>query len=249
MWVIFLSTLLDNNCDLRGISVITDTLLLILLLLLLLLCFIHIFKKKLCYSFREYQLTWEISCLKQAVNKTKRDHIRNDDIRNMGPSFACILMVCCEHLIMQQDQGVLPELHKRNIDDDSGITDMLIEELRRFIDFVSTFHPDIKLTSSTSVKTVNFLDLSITISISHLATFNHYKLTDAHAFLLSTFSLNNPTIEKMQFLLLNLLRLCSICQDTDNFWQKSHEILDFFHRRLCPNRILDLALLGVPQVN
>ena len=52
--------------------------------------------------------------------------------------------------------------------------------------FLNNFHPNLKFTSEKSKKSVNFLDVTVSLIDQHLETDLYYKLTDCHQFLILT---------------------------------------------------------------
>lgn len=65
---------------------------------------------------------------------------------------------------------------------------MSVDELEKFINFFSNFHPIIKFISQISTASVIFLDTIININVSVLTTTAHSKPTDSHSYLLYTSS-------------------------------------------------------------
>ena len=52
--------------------------------------------------------------------------------------------------------------------------------------FLNNFHPNLKFTSEKSKKSVNFLDVIVSLIDQHYEKDLYYKLTDCHQFLILT---------------------------------------------------------------
>ena len=165
----------------------------------------------------------------------------------MGPSYACLFMGHLEHLIFTTFQGPVPYIFRRYIDDGFGVTDISLDDLNHFIDFVSGFHPAIKFTSLISSTSVDFLDICVSIGSTSLTTSVHYKPTASHSFLLYTSSHPRSCRHSLPFS--QLLRLRRLCQDDVDFQVQAHKMLDFFRRRLYPEDILSSALQRVLTIS
>ena len=165
----------------------------------------------------------------------------------MGPSYACLFMGYLEGQIQKQYTGRIPCFYRRYIDDGLGITEMAEEELKDFISFCNNFHPTIKFTSEISGKSVNFLDMTISLNATNIGTTVFYKPTDSHSYLL--YSSSHPPACKNAIPFSQLLRLRRICQDDNDFWNKAHELLQFFRLRSYPEHILKSALHRIRTVD
>ncbi len=64
----------------------------------------------------------------------------------LGPSYACLFVGYQEYLISQSYTGPFPDLLLRYIDDVVGASSLPLQQLQRFIDFVSNFHPALQFT-------------------------------------------------------------------------------------------------------
>ena len=119
-------------------------------------------------------------------------------------------------------------------------------DLSRFITFINAFNPAIRFTSHISTSCVNFLDITITISLSTITTSVYYKPTDTHSFLLYTSSHPQACRDSLPFS--QLLRLRRLCSEDDDFLDRAHEMLDFFRQRLYPENVLTSAMHRVQLI-
>ena len=118
--------------------------------------------------------------------------------------------------------------------------------MSRFINFINVFNPSIRFTSHISTTCVNFLDITITLRLSAISTSVYYKPTDAHSFLLYTSSHPRACRDSLPFS--QLLRLRRLCSEDDDFLERAREMLDFFRRRLYPERVLVSAMHRVQKI-
>ena len=157
----------------------------------------------------------------------------------MGPSFACLFVGYLEEHMFAEYVGPVPELYKRYIDDVFGVSSDSEDELKSFIDFVSSFHPAIKYTFNITKECLSFLDIQCQIQDGQISTSVFYKPTDAHCYL--NYKSCHPqsckdAIPKSQFLCLR--RLCS---DDQDFQTQSQKMKSFFVKRGYPSGKLDAA--------
>ena len=82
----------------------------------------------------------------------------------MGPSFACLFMGHLEEKYFEQFDGAIPSLYKRFIDDCFGVSLTTEQKLMDFINFASSFHPDIKFIHEISKTSLPFLDIRVSIN-------------------------------------------------------------------------------------
>ena len=77
--------------------------------------------------------------------------------------------------------GVKPDLYKRYMDDVAGAASCSEEDLRQFLEFASSFHPNLEYTWSVSTDKLPFLDICMKPQANRIATSIHYKATDSHS--------------------------------------------------------------------
>jgi len=87
-----------------------------------------------------------------------------------------------EEAILSQYTGIIPQLHKRYIDDVVGAACCDGKDLGDFIDHVSNFHPAFQYTHTISETLLPFLDIDLHISGNHFQTSVYYKETDTQLF-------------------------------------------------------------------
>ncbi|XP_059503918.1 uncharacterized protein LOC125456606 [Stegostoma tigrinum] len=85
----------------------------------------------------------------------------------MGPSYACLFVGYVEQSLFRTYTCPKPHLFLRCIDNCIGATLCSHEELKQFIHFTNTFHPNLKFTWAISNTSLTFLDLSISIAGNH----------------------------------------------------------------------------------
>ena len=115
--------------------------------------------------------------------------------------------------------GIKPDLHKRYMDDVAGAASCSEEELRQFLEFASSFHPNLEYTWSVSTDKLPFLDICMK---------PHYKATDSHSYL--NFSSSHPYSCKSSIPYSQFLRLRKICSDDPDFDIEAAKMETFFCR-------------------
>ena len=99
-----------------------------------------------------------------------------------APPYACIYMDRVEQDFLET-QELQPFLWLRYIDDICYIWTHGKEELKKFMEKVNNFTPNLRFTYESSEKSISFLDLVITVSEQKLKTTLHIKSTDCHQYL------------------------------------------------------------------
>lgn len=162
----------------------------------------------------------------------------------MGPSYACLFVGFVENQALSQYPGPRPSLFKRFIDDCLGVATGPKENLVRFIDHLSNFHPSLQFTHTISSSSVSFLDILISIQPDsvYLATSVFYKETDSHSYLL--YSSSHPTPTKNSIPYSQFLRLKRLCSSDDDFERRAEEMISFFTSRHYPQ---DTVLAGLER--
>ena len=102
---------------------------------------------------------------------------------NMGPSYACLFVGYFEEKMLLTYTGTKPIMLWRYIDDYFGISTSTKNELEDFMQYVNDFHPSLSYTYDISDISVNFLDISISMTQHGLTTDIFYKDTDTHSYL------------------------------------------------------------------
>ena len=141
--------------------------------------------------------------------------------------------------ISETYDGSSPSFTKRYIDDILGATSMSRENLDRFINFVSNFHPSFQYTFTVSQVSVNFLDIKLCIKADKISTSVYYKETDSHAYL--KYGSFHPKSCKNAIPFSQFLRLKRLCSDRQDFKSKQKEMEHFFLLRDYPQNIMSKA--------
>ena len=94
----------------------------------------------------------------------------------LGPNYACLFVGYVEGRILSCYTGIKPDLHKRYMDDVAGAASCSEEDLCQFLEFVSSFHPNIDYTWSVSTDKLPFLDICIKPQGNRIATSTQYKV-------------------------------------------------------------------------
>ena len=163
----------------------------------------------------------------------------------MGPLYACLFMGYLEERIFQAFKGRVPDLYKRFIDDCFGVSTSSEEDLVKFINFASNFHPSIKFTYEVSPSSLPFLDILISIDpdVNKLTTSVFYKPTDTHSYL--NYTSSHPASTKDSIPFSQFLRLRRLCSCNADFESRAEEMSIFFanqgYDERCVSRGLERA--------
>ena len=109
----------------------------------------------------------------------------------LGPNYARLSVGYVEEKMLADYPGEKPELDKRLMDDVAGATSCSEQELQRFLEFASNYHPKIDYTWSILANKLPFLDIFIIPRDNCMATSVYYKDTDSHSYL--DFSSSHPS--------------------------------------------------------
>ena len=121
---------------------------------------------------------------------------------------------------------------RRYIDDYFGISTSTKNELEDFMQYVNDFHPSLSYTYDISDTSVNFLDISISMTQHGLTTDIFYKDTDTHSYL--RYESAHPPSCKKGIPYSQFLRLRRICNNDQTFERRSNEMSEFFSQRGFP---------------
>ena len=130
--------------------------------------------------------------------------------------------------ISETYDGPFPEFHKRYIDGILGATSMSRENLDRFINFVSNYHPSFQYTFTVSEVSVNFLDIKLCVKAE----------TGSHAYL--KYGSSHPKSWKNAIPFSQFLRL-KHHSDRQDWKSKEKEMEHFFLARDYPQNIISKA--------
>ena len=132
--------------------------------------------------------------------------------------------------------GTKPDLYKRYMDDVAGAASCSEEDLRKFLEFASSFHPNLEYTWSISTDKLPFLDICLKPRDNRVSTSIYYKDTDSHSYL--NFSSSHPSSCKSSIPYNQFLRLRKICSENDDFESEANKMETFFGARGYPNDLI-----------
>ena len=141
-----------------------------------------------------------------------------------------------EERMLSSYTGIKPDLYKRYMDDVAGAASCSEEDLRQFLEFASSFHPNLEYTWSVSTDKLPFLDICMEAQANRIATSIHYKATDSHSYL--NFSSSHPYSCKSSIPYSQFLRLRKICSDDTDFDIEAAKMETFFAARGYPNDLI-----------
>ena len=118
----------------------------------------------------------------------------------------------------------------------------------RFINFVNSFHPVLKLKSEISEASITFLDINISVQ-DNKATSVHYKSQVRFAQLLTVLIFPPISRQRLNSIYSQFLRLRRLCSDDSDFNSRCGKMSNFFSERGYPDSILSKALNRVQNVN
>eukprot|EP00061_Rhincodon_typus_P003427 g20062.t1 len=133
------------------------------------------------------------------------------------------------------------------IDDCIGAASCSHEELKQFINFTNTSHPNLKFTWTISDTSLSFLDLSVSISGDHLKTGIYFKPINSHSYLGHTSS--HPPSYKNAISYSQFLRLRRVCFQDGMFHSQTSQMSSYFKDRNCPPSVVKNALDSISCVS
>ena len=157
----------------------------------------------------------------------------------MGPSYACLFVGYVEKMLITYT-GTKPIMLRRYINDYIGISTSTKKELKDFMQYVNDFHPSLSYTYDISDTSVNFLDISISMTQHGLTTDIFYKDTDTHSYL--RYESAHPPSCKKGIPYSQFSRLRRICSNDQTFERRSDEMSEFFSQRGFPVNIIKNSL-------
>ena len=110
------------------------------------------------------------------------------------------------------------------------------EDLGQFLEFNSSFHPNLEYTWSVSTDKLPFLDICMKPQGNRTATSIHYKATDSHSYL--NFSSSDPCSYKSSIPFSQFLRLRNICSDDSGLDIEEARLETLFAARGYPNDLI-----------
>ncbi|CAN7947414.1 unnamed protein product, partial [Ixodes hexagonus] len=157
----------------------------------------------------------------------------------MAPNYANVFMGDLEDKFLKQRKKT-PLLYKRYIDDIFMIWQHDLTDLHNFITDFNQFHPTIKFTSTYSVSTINFLDVSVKLVDGVLSTTLYRKPTDSQQYL--SFKSSHPRHCKTAIPYSQALRCRRICSNDDDLNKNLEQLKQAFHKRDYPTALVNNAI-------
>ena len=154
----------------------------------------------------------------------------------LGPYYACLFVGYVDERMLSSSTGIKPDLCKRYMDDVAGAASCSEEDLRQFLEFASSFHPNLEYTWSVSTDKLPLLDIYMKPQANRIATSIYYKATDSHSYL--NFSSSHPYSCKSSIPYSQFLRLRKICSDDANFDIEAAKMETFLAARGYPNDLI-----------
>ena len=134
-------------------------------------------------------------------------------------------------------------LRLRYIDDISFIWTHRKEELKKFVEKLNNFTPNLRFTYETSEKNISFLDLIITVSEQKLKTTLHIKSTDRHQYLHYTSSL--PEHSKHSVAFSQTIRISILCPEENDFNNCRSQLKFWFLKKGYPEKLIEIEMIKV----
>ena len=157
----------------------------------------------------------------------------------LGPNYACLFVGYVEEKMLAEYPGEKPELYKRYMDDVAGATSCSEQELQRFLEFASNYHPKIDYTWSVSADKLQFLDIYMIPRGNRIETSIYFKDTHSHSYL--DFGSSHPSKCKTSIPYSQFLRLRKICSDDDDFHHEISHMERHFAARGYPQDVITRA--------
>ena len=110
---------------------------------------------------------------------------------------------------------------------------------------MNNFDPNLKFTSEKSKKSVNFLDVTVSLINQHLETDLYCKSTDCHQFL--DFNSAHPIHIKKSIVYSQGLRIKRLCSSSVAFENYLESLKDWFQNRGYPKTLVDNQLKRVTE--
>ena len=121
--------------------------------------------------------------------------------------------------------GTKPIVLRRYIDDYVGISTSTKKELEDLMQYVNDFHQSLSYTYDISDTSVNFIDISISMTQHGLTTDISYKDTDTHSYL--RYELAHPPSCRKGIPYSQFIRLRRICNNDQTFERRLDEMSEF----------------------
>jgi predicted GIY-YIG superfamily endonuclease len=147
----------------------------------------------------------------------------------MAPAYANIFMSILERDLLNAATHK-PDIYHRFIDDIYMVWTHGEEKLLEFLDFINSARPTINFTSEYSDKSINFLDVKVSISENgEISTDLYTKPTDTHQYLQADSC--HPNHIKKSIPYSQALRILRICSDMDTAKERCGELTNNLTKR------------------
>ena len=150
----------------------------------------------------------------------------------MVTKYACLFVGYVEEKTLLTYTGTKPIMLIRYIDDYVGISMSTKKELEDFIQYVNVFQPSLSHTNDISDTSVNFLDISISMTQHGLTSDIFYKDTDTYSYL--RYESAHPPSCKEGIPYSQFIRMRRMCNNDQIFERHSQEMSEFYSKRGCP---------------
>lgn len=164
----------------------------------------------------------------------------------IGPNYANIFMGLLESNFLDT-QNLKPLYYKRYIDDIFMIWQHSEAELLTFIEDFNLAHPSISLSHSYSTHSVNFLDVTVTVSQGRLQTSLYRKPTDTRQYL--HFHSSHVRHCKTAIPYSQAHRFRRICTNQADFDSNCQELKTALLSQKYPEQVIDDAITRANQLN
>lgn len=164
----------------------------------------------------------------------------------IGPNYANIFMGCLETNFLAT-QSLKPLYYKRYIDDIFMIWQHGEMELLAFIEAFNLAHPTISLSHSYSTHSINFLDVTVTVSQGRLQTNLYRKPTDTRQYL--HFHSSHVRHCKTAIPYSQSHRFRRICTSQADFDSNCRELKTALLNQKYPEQVIDDAITRANQLN
>lgn len=157
----------------------------------------------------------------------------------IGPNYANIFMGALEEKFLGTC-SLKPYYYKRYIDDIFLIWHHGESQLLSFVTAFNSVHPSISFTESYSTSTINFLDVTVSLSGTKLTTKLYRKPTDRHQYL--HFRSSHTRHCKTSIPYSQALRYRKICSNDADFIDNCRKLRNALTRQKYPLQIIDDAI-------
>ena len=147
----------------------------------------------------------------------------------LAPGYAN-LFLCIFERNMLNKYPIKPSIWLRYVDDILMIWNDSEDKFMDFLAYINTVNPAIQFTYAHSFKSVNFLDVSVTLTNDGTITTDLYtKTTDTHQYL--HMNICHPNHAKKAIAFSQTTRILRICSDPATAQSRCNELIEYLVRR------------------